>query len=393
MNTRFPVMFSWLALLALLLSACGDTALTPTPTPQSSPPTQVIAEPTQPDEAIERAGPTVEATLIAETTPSRTSPSDDVPTASLSVIPNIDATMKTRLRAILADGKSKGNRPEVFAKIGDSITESGSFLQGIGCRDEALGDYGSLAATIEYFRATKFPAGYASTWCDEANSFNRGSASAVAGWSADQALQPLDPPNPACPAPYATALACELHLLKPGIALIMYGTNDLQRYGDPQNYRANLTRIVKEVIANGTIPILSTIPPRIDDTSLVESVETHNRVVAVVAEENGIPVWNYWLALQAPGMVNGGMDQDGIHPNVYKCPPCEADDFTAEGLRYGYNVRNLTAIQVLDKLRRVVLEDGPPDGASGSSLPLATATTPPVGDNQPASSRNGASAL
>src|SRR5579859_1453935 len=37
------------------------------------------------------------------------------------IVPSIDAPMKARLRAIYLAGLSRGNRPEVFAKVGDSI--------------------------------------------------------------------------------------------------------------------------------------------------------------------------------------------------------------------------------------------------------------------------------
>jgi hypothetical protein len=46
-----------------------------------------------------------------------------------------------------------GMRPDVFAKIGDSITESASFLSDIGQGWYVLGRYGALEPTIAHFRA------------------------------------------------------------------------------------------------------------------------------------------------------------------------------------------------------------------------------------------------
>jgi hypothetical protein len=195
-----------------------------------------------------------------------------------------------------------------------------------------------------------------------ANSFTRQSASAVAGWSADYASDPayLDPSLASvCPAPYNTPLRCELYLLRPSIALIMYGTNDLQRYNDLAFYRANLTRIVTETVAAGVIPVLSTIPPRLDSPEMGARVAPYNQAVIEVAQAQQIPLWNYWLALQGPEMINQGISEDGVHPNIFNSS--EGANFTAEALRYGYNVRNLTAIQVLAKIKQVVMDDGSPD--------------------------------
>src|SRR5258705_2577803 len=202
--------------------------------------------------------------------------------ADQPIIPVIDAVMKAHLRTILSDGLKKGNRPNVFAKIGDSITESESFLAGFGCREEELGTYTDLAATIAYFRRFTFPESYTTVWCGVANSFTRSSKSAVTGWGTNDALTPLYPPNTDCPEPFETPLRCELHLIKPGIALIMYGTNDLVSPNDPDNFRQNLTEIITQSVDAGTIPVLSTIPPRLDFMGRNVRVETYNRIIVEV---------------------------------------------------------------------------------------------------------------
>jgi hypothetical protein len=281
------------------------------------------------------------------------------------IVPVIDASLKARLRVILADGAARGNRAGVFAKIGDSISESQAYLQGIACAEEDLGSDTALAPTITFFRATNFPADYTAVWCEVADSFSRSSVSAVSGWTANDALAPLDPPRNDCPTPYESALRCELHLIRPAIALLMYGTNDLEADADPALYQAALTQVVQETIAAGVIPVLSTIPPRLDDPTMGARVETYNQAIVAVAQAQQIPLWNYWLALQDDTMINQGLSEDGVHPNLYGgcAPECLPVNFTTEGLRYGYNQRNLTALQVLAKLKTVVLDDGPPDSS------------------------------
>lgn len=290
----------------------------------------------------------------------------DAPPPAPGVVPRIDAATKARLRAVFLAGQARGNRANVFAKIGDSITESSSFLMAIGCGWANLGAHAGLQPIVDYYRAWRAPPGY-TTECDTGgNSFNVSSASAMAGWAADAALLPLLEPPPECTGENVVALRCEYTRLRPAVALVMYGTNDLLRYNDVARYRTSLERIVETSVALGVIPVLSTIPPRIDDPALSPRVGAYNAVVVAVASEQRVPLWNYHRALTAtPGMVNQGLSEDGVHPSVYggcRAPlGCASANFTAEGLRYGYNQRNLTALQVLAHVKAVVLDDGPAD--------------------------------
>lgn len=295
--------------------------------------------------------------------------------AELPIIPTINAALKTRLQAILADGQIKGNRPNVFAKTGDSITYSFEYLHGIGCGVETLATYTDLTTTIAYFRSTAFPEAYAvaregdreTTHCPPtSNAFNRVSAAAVVGWGAQNALEPVNTTvHPECNSG-EIALDCELRLLKPAILLVMFGTNHIG-IGLDTNFQTNLTRVVDRAIAAGVIPVVSTIPPRLDQPNgvpLTPFVDEANRQIIEVAEDRQIPLWNYWRALQDPTMVNQGLKTDNVHPNTFgwdfNLPG--SVDFSAEGLRYGYNQRNLTALQLLAKLKAIVIDDGAPDG-------------------------------
>ena len=96
-------------------------------------------------------------------------------------------------------------------------------------------------------------------------------------------------------------------------------------------------------------------------------VTGYNEAIVRVAAAARIPVMNYWRALIDGDTVNEGISEDGIHPNVYAgCTPhCGSADFGPEGLRYGYNLRNLTTLQALAKVLRTVIEDGSPAEPSG----------------------------
>jgi hypothetical protein len=275
------------------------------------------------------------------------------------VIPPLAGETADHARAIFAAGESLGNRPNVFAKVGDSITESGSFLQDLACEGPAWGRWAALQPALAYYGAQTFPRGYTDVWCRRANSFSRASATAVTGWDAADALaSPMNDPPAGCAG--LSPLACEYRLLHPSVALVMYGTNDVESFG-PDAYEANLAAIAERSIAAGVIPILSTIPPRTDRPGRNRRVVRFNHRVLAVADAYKLPLWNYWRSLQGDAMVGHGIGDDGVHPNLYGgCEPplgCRPLDFTRRGLRYGYNQRNLGALRVLDRLR-VVLGHG-----------------------------------
>lgn len=274
------------------------------------------------------------------------------------VVPRFEGAVRANVIAIYRHGQELGNRSGVFAKVGDSITASDSFLKGFACGEERLGRYGSLAATISYYGRTRLPDSYASVWCGVADSFSRSSAAASEGWSARDALGPSTDLPEGCFVPYNTPLSCELHLLRPLAALIMYGTNDLERYNNLNSFKRNLNRIVRVSAEAGVIPILSTIPPRRDSERLGRRVGPHNRVIRAVAKEQRVPFVNYWRAMAGRSMVDQGISEDGVHPNLYGlCREplgCQSSTLTSDGLRYGYNQRNFTALKALERLRLLI---------------------------------------
>lgn len=349
-GARRPFSMLWLALFAGLLLALSGTGQAwaqdgPTPEPGAPPPLEAAP--------AEAAQPAVDPPAVSTELTAAPAFEGQPP-----VVPRIDQALKDRLRAVFQSGVEAGRRPQVFAKIGDSITASRYFLEAVGCGYVQLGAYGDLAPTIDYFRQVEISAGGAKVRCGAGNSFTRRGVSARIAWTSEHALAPMRQELPECPAPDNIPLRCELTSLSPSLALVMYGTNEIDARNPERFYRA-LNAIVAHALELKVIPVLSTIPPRLDRRAPPGGVERYNEVVAQVAREQQVPVMNYWLALQAGDIVRGGLNRDGIHPNAYLLH--QPGVFTPEGLRYGYNVRNLVALQALDKLRRVVIEDGAPD--------------------------------
>jgi hypothetical protein len=262
--------------------------------------------------------------------------------ALLAAVPRLDAQTKARLRAIAARGATRGMRRGVFAKIGDSITESGSFLQDIGHGWFDLGPYAALAPTIAFFHHTSV---------DSANndSFAHASLAAASGWTSSDALE--GSPEP---------VARELDALRPGTALIMLGTNDVDR-ATPAALETHLARIVDECIDHGVVPVLSTIPDRLDSPAARDRVPAFNERIERLANARGLPLMDLHAALAA--LPHHGLGDDGIHPSAYVTSDGDtrACNFAPASLRSGYNVRNLVALLTLDKIRTIVFDDGAPD--------------------------------
>jgi hypothetical protein len=248
-------------------------------------------------------------------------------------VPTFDAPTLDHVRQVRARGVAMAVRANVFAKIGDSITESASYLHDVGFGWYTLGAYASLEPTIAFFRAYRF--------VEDINSFNRASVCAMGGWRADAALE--GDPN--------SALRRELALTRPAYALVMYGTNDLDHVA-PGSFRATLARIVDIIELGGTIAAISTIPDRLDRSDAAARVPMFNDAIRSLANERHLPLMDYWRAMQP--LPRRGIEADGIHPSVY-LPigggGAACGEFTTEGLRAGYNMRNLVSIVMLDRLR------------------------------------------
>lgn len=139
--------------------------------------------------------------------------------------------------------------------------------------------------------------------------------------------------------------------LDPEVALIMFGTNDLTNVST-DDYQRKLRDVARKCLANGTVPILSTIPPR---HGLVEKSASFAKAARDVARELKVPLVDYHAEIlkRRPNDWDGATDQfrdfegydvptllsrDGVHPSN---PKKYQDDYSEEALRsHGYGLRN-----------------------------------------------------
>ncbi len=280
-----------------------------------------------------------EATVNPATSPDGSAPAGASPLGIVdaSVIP----TVGPRAREIFLRGQELGNRPNVFIKVGDSITDAPMFLTPIGLSTYDLGSYSSLSATINYFMQGQARTG---------NPFVNTSAAARGGWTSYDLIT-VGPHflGDVCNAD-ESPLLCEFRLSRPSVALIMIGTNDVTFGLEAIHYRHNIRQITQLCINFGVIPVLSTMPDNFTSDAATAQVYEFNNIVRSVAAEYGVPLWDYWRALQ--GIPRKGMSDDGIHPNYYIYDYYTTAIFTDEYLQYGYNIRNLTALLTLEAVWR-----------------------------------------
>lgn len=241
--------------------------------------------------------------------------------------PPVSTGISARVRQIYQDGLSRGNNPRMFAKIGDSLTAAQPYLLGYGSGQYNLGGYGYLQDTISYFSSS---------------AFSRDSIAAEPGFNAAAILSSIWAPPGTCQ-PNESPMNCEYRLTRPSIALIMFGSVDVQLYS-VQEFQGYMSQIVQQTINQGIVPVLSTFPN--SGSYYPSESEAFNGAIRSVAAQYQIPLIDLRPAIM--GMSNG-IKPDGFHLTERGTIFI---DLNGEQNTYGLTMRNLMALQMLDDLRR-----------------------------------------
>ena len=236
-------------------------------------------------------------------------------------------SISERTRQIFRLGRQRGNHPNVFSKVGDSITANQAFMIGYDTGEYNLGNYSQLQGAISFF----------------SGSFSRYSLSAFVGFNAAAMMDPIWATDPRCQAG-ETPLACEYRVNRPSVAIIMLGSVDVQLY-TPEDFQGYLNRIVDYTISQGIVPVLTTFPNEISYYS--NECEQFNDVIRGIAASQQIPL----IDLRTPAMMlpGYGVGTDRFHlsqrgDNVI--------NLTGEETQYGLTLRNFLTLQMLDSLWR-----------------------------------------
>ncbi|MCJ7519681.1 MAG: hypothetical protein MUO42_08430 [Anaerolineaceae bacterium] len=262
--------------LAIQIAACASSAKTEIkeavsqqPTPTNLPATSTIVIPTK------------TATLVIIFTPT---PDTRIPPEQWQSWPIIPEVTNRAIK-IFKKGQANGVNPNAFSKIGDCQNVKESFMgiydTGIYFLQDWQKDW---QQTIDQFK------GY----------YNRDSLAFGQGLNVAAALSPLHA-DPANCQPSENPVQCELRVINPAYAFIRFE----RWYPDvtpPETYEKYLRQILDLVIDHGTVPILMT---KADN---VEGGHQINVIIAKLAYEYDIPLYNWWRAAQA--LPNHGLDPE-----------------------------------------------------------------------------------
>ena len=236
--------------------------------------------------------------------------------SELPVLPELSANAL----AILREGIAVGNNPQAFSKVGDCDTSTDWYLNDFDkdTRYYDLGDYASeLQPVLDFYKG----------------SFEHHSLAAKPGFSAASVLSTYWTDITQCE-PGELPLTCEYRIQNPLFVLVSMGTNDGY---NPPAFKENLRAIIEQTLAEKRLPILMT---KADN---VEGNFSINQDIADLALEYDLPLWNFWAAIQH--LPNQGLVEDGIHLTFYQNTFSNPYAFN-----YAWTYRNLTALQVLDRV-------------------------------------------
>ena len=266
------------------------------------------------------------------------SPTPSFDLMAYPVVPQISDSMAAFLSQLYGSAVTNfGTQAGVFAKVGDDAMDSPNFMAPFAVSGYDLGGFGYLQATVDFYAATAVrPA------LDPAiNSFNVDSVAASNGWGIEDLSGPAPGGAPCDAVGGGTRLSCEYQVARPSIALISFSAANVTHLPAEQ-FRSELQTLVFDSMSSyGVIPVLATIPA--GGGYSTEQLAEYNRAIVEVASESDVPLWNLWRAMQERGI-----------SDPFSVAPQGAGNLTDAALSYGYNMRNLTALQTLQAVRQAV---------------------------------------
>jgi hypothetical protein len=232
------------------------------------------------------------------------------------------------MQALYQHGIGNGNNPRAFSKVGDCETVTKSFLGAFDLESPRwyrLGPFIELQAVIAQFKG----------------SFTRTSVASKTGFTSANMLSSLWAAPSQCQSG-ETPLDCEYRLHHPSLVIIMLGTNDVNLRRE--TFEANMRKIIQFWLDKDVVPVLATKADNLEGDGSI------NAIIARLAGEYDLPLWNFWRALQ--DLPDQGLQPDRVHLTW-------AVDFfdDVESMQKGWPVRNLTALQTLDAVWRGVRKE------------------------------------
>jgi hypothetical protein len=233
--------------------------------------------------------------------------------------------LSQKAKAIYLQGQALGRDPHRFSKVGDCQNITTYFLSHFENPDlYRLGEFASLQPAIDWFMG----------------SFARESLAVKGGMNVAAVLSPLRADADFC-SQGESPLACEFRLYNPSFAII---SMEEAWSGEPEKYGKYMRQVIEYTTEQGILPVIAT---KADN---LEGGDRINAIIAQLAWEYDIPLWNFWAAVQP--LSGHGLIEDGFHlthgNNFFFDVPLSGQT--------GYTLRNLTALQVIDAVWRGLMD-------------------------------------
>ncbi len=257
----------------------------------------------------------------------------------------IDAKVKANCQKIAEAGKKKGRLVGRIGQLGDSITNSMAYfnvaLHGIDGNETGV-DYSKVVTWLN--------AGESGWYNTNGKGPEFGNQS---GWTVEDAFE------------YKKDGLCnpELAITRANCswAVIMYGTNDCKRGVSVSVFKSHLKKYVERVIAQGVVPVLSTIPPM---ENHLKGTKEFSAEIRSLATEFKIPLIDFEktiLHYQPENWMGTLISKDGIHPSY------EGRNFNYENLctTNGYLLRTKLTFDMAYKVKRIIFENAAAEKGGG----------------------------
>jgi hypothetical protein len=311
--------------LLLMTTACAIATPTPLPTfaivPTVAPTATVLPTlPPTPSATLELASTLVE--LPTATTLPPTPTLSPTPAISTSGVPFVRIEVSAKAKEIYQKGIKLGNNGKAFSKVGDCMSTYPFFMVPFDSPKQYKfpNDLSYLQETITQFNG----------------SFGRASVAARDGFSGASLFNPQWSDEKLCKST-EDPLGCELRLNRPSIVIISLGTNGI--WLTAEQHEGYMRNLIIALSSRGVLPILST---KADN---VEGDGRFNKVTLKLAKEYELPLWDYYSLAQVlpkSGITDGQYHMDWAPPLL------------DEGLKTGWQLRNISALQALDSVWRGV---------------------------------------
>lgn len=218
-----------------------------------------------------------------------------------------------RAKEIYRNGLAMNVAQNAFSKIGDCQNVKEAFMGIYDSNRYFLQDWQKgWQLTIDQFKGF----------------YNRDSLAFGQGLNVAMALSPLHADPTVCQA-QESPLQCELRIINPAFAFVRFE----RWYPDitpPERYEKYLRQILDELIDHGTVPILMT---KADN---VEGNHQINFIIAKLAYEYDLPLYNWWRAAQT--LPNKGLDAGRDDGKFHIDPVYAWTEQSAYGLGALYSV-------------------------------------------------------